>query len=273
MGLEYEEVEVTPEVAGEWLDTMGVNRRLSESNLESIAHAMRNGLWHNDGTPIRFNTQGQMIDGQHRCMAIVMTGTTQTLMVVRNVEDAAMTTMDTGKSRSRADVLTIRYPGVTDATSLAGAGTIILRWEKNIRGNSLRNLYVSNDEFMAFFESNQDDIIAAKKVGRRVSSHTRGVTVQSVALCAWLFRRIDKEDAEFFWDRVMDGVGLDKGSPILMLRKLFERESNTKRENLRVDVAAALIIKAWNAYREGRDVDVLRFKVGGAKPERYPEPV
>jgi hypothetical protein len=273
VGLKYEEVVVTPEVAEEWLNSMGVNRRLSESNLEAIALAMRTGNWHNDGTPIRFNTAGQMIDGQHRCMAITVTGTTQTLMVVRGVEQAAMTTIDTGKTRSRSDILSIHDPELKDVVAIAGAATVILRWTKGVRYNALRNTYVSNDEFVRFFDDNRDDILAANKHGGRVARATRGVTQQAMSLCAYLFSQIDPEDAQYFWDRVIDGAGLDKGSPILALRRFFEREARSTRDNIRADIAAAITIKAWNAYREGRSVELLGFKTGGAKPERYPEPV
>jgi hypothetical protein len=273
VGLEYEEVEVTPEVAEEWFGTMGVNRRLSDSNLNAIVQAMNEGTWHNDGTPIRFNTAGQMIDGQHRCMAIVMTGKSQTLLVIRNVADEAMTTLDTGKSRSRSDVLQIHDPELADAVAVAGAGTVVLRWKKGARGNTLRNAYVSNDEFIRFYDANKDAIIEANKIGRRVARHTRGVTAQAMSLCAYLFEKIEHDDAAFFWNRVIDGEGLEKGSPILALRRFFERESRSQRDNVRADIAAAITIKAWNAYREGRAVELLGFKTGGAKPERYPEPV
>jgi hypothetical protein len=273
VGLQFEEVEVTPEVAEEWLATMGVNRRLSESNLEAIAQAMTEGNWHNDGTPIRFNVDGQMIDGQHRSMAISMTGKTQTLMVVRGVEQAAMTTIDTGKTRSRSDVLSIHDPELKDVVAIAGAATVVLRWKKGVRGNALRNTYVSNDEFVRFFDEHREDILTANRNGGRVARATRGVTQQAMSLCAYLFSQIEPEDAQFFWDRVIDGAGLDKGSPILALRRFFEREARSTRDNVRADIAAAITIKAWNAYRQGRTVELLGFKVGGAKPERFPEPV
>lgn len=112
--MQYEEVEVTPELAEEWFSGMATNRRLSESNLSAIVQAMKDGYWHNDGTPIRFNTEGRMIDGQHRCMAISIVGKPQTFFVIRGVENDAMVTLDTGKSRSRSDVLQIHDPSVAE---------------------------------------------------------------------------------------------------------------------------------------------------------------
>jgi hypothetical protein len=35
---------------------------------------------------------------------------------------------------------------------------------------------------------------------------------------------------------------------------------------------SALFIKAWNAYREGREVSLLKWNPGGARPEEFPVP-
>jgi hypothetical protein len=195
------------------------------------------------------------------------------LFVVRNVPQEAMTTLDTGKSRSRSDVLSIFDPDLRDVHALAGAATIIIRWGKGVRGNALRNSYVSNDETVTFFEDNREDVINASRTAGRVRRAVGGVTAQAVALCAFLFARIDQTDAAFFWERVIDGVGLEKGSPILALRRFIEREHRSSRQNIRADIAVALMIKSWNAYRDGRNVEVLTYRVGGANPERFPEPV
>jgi len=34
-----------------------------------------------------------------------------------------------------------------------------------------------------------------------------------------------------------------------------------------------VMLKAWNAWREGREVKILAWKRGGANPERFPIPV
>jgi hypothetical protein len=71
----------------------------------------------------------------------------------------------------------------------------------------------------------------------------------------------------------MDGVGLDEDSPIRALRELFLREARSSRPKMRSELAAAFTIKAWNAYREGRAMKVVSYRIGGASPERFPEAV
>lgn len=266
---------VDPDIAREWLDKAAPNRNISRVNLEGIMQAMLEDRWHNDGTPIRFNSQGQLIDGQHRLHAVINTGQSYEFVVMWGVRDEAMVTLDTGKSRSRGDVLMIHDPTLVNVQQVASAATIILRWSKGVRNNNLRNEYVSNDEVIRFYDANRDDIVEATRHGGRMAKHIAAGSGQAYALTYWLFVNIDASDAEFFWDRLHDGAGLEPGSAIYALRELLRREAAlpSTRDKMRADIMVALMIKAWNAYRRGEEVKLLHFKMGGAHPERFPEPV
>lgn len=267
-------VEVTPDIAREWLETMVANRNVSATNLSAFMRAMEEGRWHTDGSPIKFNTHGQLIDGQHRLRSVINTGLSQRFLVVWGVPDEAMTTLDTGKRRNRGDVLKIHDPSLTDVNNVAGVATIMLRWVRGYRGNNLRNEYISNDALVHFYDTNKDDIVASNRASYRVTNAMGAGSRQSFGLCHWLFSMIDTEDAEFFWDRLVDGQGLEAGDPIYALRELLRREAMLPgtRDRMRADVVIALVIKAWNAYRDGEQISLLRFKVGGAHPEKFPEP-
>lgn len=268
-------MEVTPEIAREWLDTMVANRNVSATNLNAMMRAMEEGRWHTDGSPIKFNTKGHLIDGQHRLRSVINTGKAQTFLVIWGVPDEAMTTLDTGKVRNRGDILKIHDPSLTDVNNIASIATIMLRWVRGFRGNNLRNEYISNDALVHFYDKNKDDIVAANRSAYRVASAVGAGSRQSFGLCYWLFSMIDAEDADFFWDRVVDGQALESGDPIYALREMLRREAMTSstRDRMRADVVIALTIKAWNAYRQGESIQLLRFKVGGAHPEKFPEPV
>lgn len=267
-------MEVDADMAREWLESMAPNRKVSRVNLENLVRAMEEDRWHTDGSPIKFNTKGQLIDGQHRLYAIIHTNKPQTFLVVWGVDDQAMTTLDTGKTRNRGDVLAIHDPSLVDVNTVAGVATIMLRWHKGARNNKLRNEYVSNDEIVRFYDANKDDIQDATRHGRRLSRSIGAGSSAAFGLTYWLFGMIDQEDAEFFWDRLNDGQGLESGNPIYALRELLRREAtaSSTRDRMRADVVVALIIKAWNAYRDGEEITLLRFKVGGAHPEKFPEP-
>jgi hypothetical protein len=267
-------IEITPDIAREWLDSMAPNRKISRTNLDNLIKAMESGRWHMDGSPIKFNRGGQLIDGQHRLQAIIETGMPQKFLVVWGVDETAMTTLDTGKSRSRGDVLLIHDPTITDVNNVAAATTMMLRWHLGARNNNLRNEYVSNDQVVQFYDQHKDEIRAAARHGKKLNVAMGAGSQQAFGLCYWLFSEIEADDAEFFWDRLTDGQGLELGNPIYALRELLRREavSASTRDKMRADVVIALTIKAWNAYRDGESIQLLRFKVGGAHPEKFPEP-
>jgi hypothetical protein len=267
-------MEVDVDTANEWLATMAPNRRLSRGNLEALVLAMEEGRWHDDGSPIRFNRSGELVDGQHRLTAVVVTGKPQTFLVVWGVPNQAMSTLDTGKSRSRGDVLLIHDPSIVNVTNAAASTGMMLRWSRGLRNHYLRTAPVSNDAVIAFYDEHREEIMAAGRHGQRLAKATGAGSSMAFGLCFWLFNQINTEDAEFFWDRLVDGSGLEVGNPIYALRELLAREArSTTRERLRADVIVALIIKAWNFYRRGDEIRVLAFKVGGAHPEKFPEPV
>jgi hypothetical protein len=182
--------------------------------------------------------------------------------------------MDTGRTRTRSDILAIHDPHLVNVTNVAAAVGMMLRWSKGYRNHYIRTAMISNDEVVAFYDANREEILEASRHGSRVAKATGAGSGMAFSLCYWLFTNLDAEDGEFFWDRLVDGSGLEIGSPIYALRELLAREarSNT-RERLRADVLVALIIKAWNSYRRGDEIRLLAFKTGGAHPEKFPEPV
>jgi hypothetical protein len=64
-----------------------------------------------------------------------------------------------------------------------------------------------------------------------------------------------------------------EGDPVLALRELLLRDAAIHGKSRMSDVLVlALTIKAWNAYRAGEPVSLLRWRAGGHAAEEFPEP-
>ena len=61
---------ITPSLARRHLSTCKKNRRINKARVERLAVAMANGEWI-ISQPLMFDTDGKMIDGQHRMSAII----------------------------------------------------------------------------------------------------------------------------------------------------------------------------------------------------------
>lgn len=110
-------LEVTPELAREFIVCGGVNRPTKEQHAHSLSRAMRRGWFKQTGDTIKIDRAGRVIDGQHRLLAIVHSGVTQMLLVVWGLETDIEHLIDNNLPRTLTDRLVLR--GVQDATRKA----------------------------------------------------------------------------------------------------------------------------------------------------------
>jgi hypothetical protein len=113
-GVRFDFVEVTPELAADWLKNNRRNRKLKDSMLERYIMDMRNGAWLTTHECVAFDADGNLIDGQHRLESIVR-AKGKVLMVVSSGWPAAqgkkktMDAVNMGASRSLADQLHLQH--------------------------------------------------------------------------------------------------------------------------------------------------------------------
>lgn len=74
------------------------------------AKDMADGRWvAGTGDAIRFNRRGQMIDGQHRCLAVIESGVTITVTIIEGLDDEVYLVLDKGRKRTAADTIGGKY--------------------------------------------------------------------------------------------------------------------------------------------------------------------
>lgn len=268
--IKTEVVVITPEIAEALLGRNTHNRNISQTNLENIVNSLRLGEWEFNGEAIKIAADGKILDGQHRLVACVTTGIAFKTLIVYGLPESTQDTMDTGKSRTLANVLTLH--GYKDATKLAAIVTTIIRVE-------------TTGYMRGFSKGNDKGVVTRKQALARVEAEPAlielsGHTHKVAALCGtsaipgalyYLLSKIDAEDADDFFEKLATGTGLQNGDAILALRNSLIA-SNSERGMRNLKLTAAIFIKAWNKYRDGEKVSQLKFRTGGANPERFPEP-
>lgn len=278
-GPQYRVVDVTPALAEKWLAQNTHNRNLRDKAILAYARDMEAGHWAENGESVKFSKGavlllegqpplygGTLLDGQHRLQAVTLAGVTVKLLVVTGLEHHTQETMDDGRKRTLSDALALR--GEQNAVSLAAVLRRALMWTQGQYRNT--GAYTpTNTECLTFLEQHpetRESAAMAKhlRVPTKLPSSVLGLT-------HWVFTRIDAEDSAWFFDRLGTGANLEQYHPILTLRK---RAQEIDKDSGRVpeDVLLAFAIKTWNAYRSGEQVKQLRFKPGGATPEKFPLP-
>ena len=82
---------------------------------------MVNGKWMFDASPIQFDVDGKLINGQHRMRSLIKSNTSQTFLIVLGLDNETFKVMDTGRNRQASDVFSIagipNYKRVSTLTS------------------------------------------------------------------------------------------------------------------------------------------------------------
>lgn len=95
---------ITPAIAAKMLLKNSCNRAVRPGIVSAYSTDMENGNWLQKPVPICVMPDGSIGNGQHTLLAIVKSGTTQTLLVARNVSPDIISVMDIGAKRSINDV-------------------------------------------------------------------------------------------------------------------------------------------------------------------------
>lgn len=95
-------IDVTPELARDWLARSGGNfRERTGAWVSKLARDMRDGKFVTTHQGIAFSSNGSLVDGQHRLAAIIRSGATIRLLVCFGFDSVAE--VDVGRKRSHFD--------------------------------------------------------------------------------------------------------------------------------------------------------------------------
>lgn len=147
---------ITPADAKRYLLSNRGNRNIRQRHVENLARDMATGAWVTNGDAIRFNCDGQLLDGQHRLSAIIKADRAIESVVIRGLDKTARLTMDAGAKRHAGDQL--QFFGVKNAAKVASVCRYAISARK---AATMRPLSLTNTEVLRFYDSHRsiaDDI-------------------------------------------------------------------------------------------------------------------
>lgn len=266
--IRYDITAITPAMAKEMLTKYnGHNRNLRDRSVDAYAADMLAGAWRETGDSIKRAEDGTIIDGQHRLAAIVKANMTIEMLVVSGLPMEVQENIDAQTKRTFGDVLKLR--GETNWIALAAICRRVCLWEMGLRRSNGTATATTTRQLLDALDRHPD-LRASATVAIKVRA---GLPIPGsvIGLCHWLFNSIDVFDCAAFFDRLHDGANLSTDNPIYVLRRTYA-DQQTAKSRLTDDTVSAYMIKAWNAYRDGKPIGMLRFRPGGANPEAFPEP-
>jgi len=244
---------VTPPMAKEWLETAEPNyRKLQKYRVKTLTRSMSHGYWKYNGESIKFNSNGRLVDGQHRLTAVVESGVSIVTEVIHGIDD--VDEIDTGKPRHAGDVLGSH--GFINSNNLAAAARMLLDMRFNCLFRS--SSYPKADYLMILKECPSLIDSVSHGCGR---NRRCGLTQTTYSFYHYCFTRADSDGAASFFDQLATGENLRLGNPVYTLREFlngqFMKQSHQRATK---EYICAAVVKSWNAYASNKELKLIRYR-------------
>lgn len=228
------------------LDVNPANRRVIRSAVDEFVNAMQNGKFESlNGESIIISREGLLNNGQNRATAVLESGIEQEFLFVFGVLRETRKTLDQNRRRNANDYLSME--GVNVAKYVSGVAMLHWMWNKHGNLNNISSSIRPGASQIAEYALEHIEELSASVhfVPRRGANLVGGIPV--LAFAHWLFTQHDTIAGNNFISQLVEGTGLEDGSPILRVRERLMAGRHLARAD-----KLELIIRAWNAHREGR---------------------
>lgn len=258
---------ITPEKAREYLSRNGRNRPIRKSQVNTLSQEMAAGRWMPNGEPIIFDEKDNLVDGQHRLSACAKSGASFTTLVVRGVSESAIDTINTGRSRSGADVLGLN--GVTNS----GLTAAHVRWLVTYALGSAYNIHgaagiiIPASLMPDLYTSLPQESHAAIRLTAGSKNFRRFMTPATASGVAALLMiaSAGSNAGTAFLDRVFKAEMLSPRTPEYALHQglVANASKALARNRFSQSSLAQMVIRSWNAHV--MDEELVTCRPGGQK--------
>ena len=242
------DVLITPVLASAWLRRNEANRKLRQRAVAQYVSDIQRGAWKPTGETIKFSTTGRLLDGQHRLAAIVASGVAVRMCVATGLDNSAFDVIDTGRSRTGADVLVIEGVGLRESTIVSAAMPLILNYQRGLVPHS-RTRYPNQELIEAW--STQASIRRSSQFVAKLPRRVMPIPHSKALFLHWAFCQRDIAAADEFIERLFSGEHLGKSEPLYHLRQRL-LQLRMEGQSIADTVMLHAAIKAWNATRSRR---------------------
>ena len=263
----HSEMQVTPAMATSFLSAQDMSplkqRSVNTTQVRRYAEIMKAGNWQTNGESLKFSGT-QLLDGQHRLYALLEAGVTLPFLVVNDINPSSFTTIDQGIPRSPKHLLEMRGYNYTHSVIVVAKTVCLYKKHGMVFANASGNIKRAIDAktLMEFIIANGSDLQLSTQIAKscRLGHNSILAVVQ--------FLNREHSHVDEFFDRLRDGITLQKNDPIRLLRDklLMNRVGAIRRAN--PVVTSAWCFKVWNAHVRQQSLSRLSY---AADREAFPK--
>lgn len=258
-------IEITPAMASDWLLKNKHNRKVNTKSINAYMYEMMEGHWACNGESIIFDSNGNLLDGQQRLMALVKSNTSIASIVVWGVNRKDFDTMDQGRKRTNGQINDMN-PNITVNGTILSATTkaVAIYYKCHSFTDHFGMQFAPRMEVQIReqYKGIEDSVRFASNYKRKLLSPTL------VSALHFIFTQLDEIAGDQFMDALMTG-NHGGNMELLKLREYFidmKFNEKTKGRMLNRTFVGGVVVKAWNAWRRNEILQDFEYKKGEAFP-------
>ena len=201
---------ITPEIARAMLGHNTHNRNVSRPRVLLYAEEMRAGRWRESHQGIAFGEDGVLYDGQHRLLAVVESGCSVPMLVIRGLPQGSRVGIDIGRGRNTTDNLNLSGEQSPICRHFGAAARVLIDVKRSdVHRPSSRDFLAMVEEYRATWN----------RIGDAFSSHKPGISsAPAVAACLCMVHNTKRDSDEERWAFAL-GCGFQVGEDDLSTRR------------------------------------------------------
>lgn len=263
--VESEIVDVTPEMAAEWLKDTTINRHLRPKVVAAYRRDMEHGRWEFTGEAIQRSASGALLNGQHRLTALAEAEGVKSvqMLVVSGLPDRSQTLMDQGIPRSFRDAMVMEHGHVKNITTVSS----ICRWmvlcpEAGKMNPSVMRNKVSAAEAVDMYGEAPEIFTRAGEEATLMRRYMLGSPTAVGYSFVQMFKADGSDTVEFFAGmRDMEwSMPNDPRKAALRRMQLIHGDEGIKTTIETGVMLVSVLTRAWNLWRKKEEVDTLNVK-------------
>lgn len=272
--MNFREELVTPEMAATYLVSNHNNRRLDMFHVRKLSKDIREGKWVLNGDSVRFDTNGNLIDGQHRLHAILHSGISIPMIIIEGIENPnAFKTIDTNaKLRNVGQILGLM--GVKNSNLASAIARRLAHWDNFIEKENFSLdvaafRYISSQDIIQYLEQHEEEVQEIILRIKRTLVFKQCAAGTSLATSLIICKRYNEEKTNEMIDILISGSHAQEDSPVIKLRDKLLTPPPRRGKAWDLEVMA-ITLKAFTKFLEGKPTRHLRWMRDGGTAEKFP---
>jgi hypothetical protein len=253
---------MTPKLASQILERNINNRSVRPNMVRQIVNDIKCGRWMLNPQPVSIASDGTLLDGQHRLMAVVQAGQAVQMMLASNCQAECFATIDTGNPRTPGDILKVEgASNYTIVASIIRVASLYCWYPGNVWTGT--HMAVSKQQILQAYRRDTAAWDKAATLTQKYGKKAPCILKSAVGAFLWLYgsqhapRADDKEFSVEYLRRYSTGEMLEAGNPILAFRNWQSVQWKVAQVRL-AQTQLACHIKAYSYWRAGTQLKIFK---------------